>query len=197
MTQSKNSRKFLSTQEISGCLSVKFRKANPADLDSIEKIYEDIHSAEENGSQTIGWNIGVYPTRETARDSILRGDMFVLEDGQILGSAVINQIQVDVYYGAPWEMDSESVCVLHTLVIAPQAAGRGYGRAFVAFYERWAKEHDLPELRIDTNARNTAARALYRKLGYKEIAVVPTTFNGIPGVGLVLLEKNLNAFRPA
>ena len=115
----------------------------------------------------------------------------------ILGSAVINKIQVDVYSGAPWEFDTESVCVLHTLVIAPQAAGRGYGRAFVAFYERWAKEHDLPELRIDTNARNAAARALYRKLGYKEIAVVPTTFNGIPGVDLVLLEKNLNAFRPA
>ena len=195
--QSKNSRRFLSAKEISGCSSVNFRKANPADLDSIEKIYDDIHAAEENGSQTTGWIRGVYPTRETARDSILRGDMFVLEDGQILGSAVINQIQVDVYSGAPWEFDTESVCVLHTLVIAPQSAGRGYGRAFVAFYERWAKEHDLPELRIDTNARNAAARALYRKLGYKEIAVVPTTFNGIPGVDLVLLEKNLNAFRPA
>ena len=44
--------------------------------------------------------------------------------------------------------------------------------------------------RIDTNARNTAARAMYRKLGYKEIGTVPTTFNGIPGVDLVLLEKN-------
>ena len=50
---------------------------------------------------------------------------------------------------------------------------------------------------IDTNVRNTAARALYRKLGYKEIAIVPTTFNGIPGFNLVLLEKNLNAFWPA
>ena len=75
---------------------MKFRKANPADLDSIEKIYDDIHAAEENGSQTTGWIRCVYPTRETARDSILRGDMFVLEDGEILGSAVINQIQVDV-----------------------------------------------------------------------------------------------------
>ena len=59
------------------------------------------------------------------------------------------------------------------------------------FYEWWAKEHDLPELRIDTNARNTAARGMYQKLGYKEIGIVPTTFNGIPGVYLVLLEKNL------
>ena len=86
---------------------------------------------------------------------------------------------------------TDLVCVLHTLVISPDAVGRGYGRAFVEFYEWWAKEHNLSELRIDTNARNTAARAMYHKLGYKEIGTVLTTFNGIPGVELVLLEKNL------
>ena len=47
------------------------------------------------------------------------------------------------------------------------------------------------ELRIDTNARNVAARAMYKKLGYKEIGIVPTVFNGIPDVQLVLLEKYL------
>ena len=47
------------------------------------------------------------------------------------------------------------------------------------------------ELRIDTNARNVTARTLYQKLGYKEIGIVPTVFNGIPGVNLVLLEKHL------
>ena len=114
-----------------------------------------------------------------------------MEGGKVIGAGIINQTQVDVYYGAPWEHDTDLVCVLHTLVISPDAARRGYGRAFVEFYEWWAKEHNLPELRIDTNARNTAARAMYRKLGYKEIGTVPTTFNGIPGVDLVLLEKNL------
>ena len=167
------------------------RKASASDLDSIEQIYNDIHTAEENGKQTIGWMRGIYPTRKTAEDAISRGDMFVLEDGEILGSAIINQIQVDCYAGAPWEYETDNACVLHTLVISPAAAGRGFGRAFVAFYERWAAEHGLPELRMDTNARNTAARAMYRKLGYKEAGIVPTVFNGIPGVYLVLLEKNL------
>ncbi len=167
------------------------REANISDLDYIVEIYDDIHSAEENGYQTIGWMRGVYPTRKTAEESILRGDMFVMEDGKIIGAGIINQTQVDVYYGAPWEHDTDSVCVLHTLVISPQTARKGYGRAFVGFYEWWAKEHGFPELRIDTNARNKAARAMYRKLGYKEIGIVPVTFNGIPGVDLVLLEKFL------
>ena len=86
---------------------------------------------------------------------------------------------------------SFDVCVLHTLVISPSAFRRGLGRAFVEFYESWAKEHGFYELRIDTNVKNAGARAMYRKLGYKEIGVVPTVFNGIPDVNLVLLEKNL------
>ena len=167
------------------------REATITDLNSIEKIYNDIHTAEENGIQTIGWMRGIYPTRKTAEESIRRGDMFVLEDERILGAGIINQMQVDVYYGAPWEYETDAVCVLHTLVISPGASRKGYGCAFVEFYERWAKEHGLPELRIDTNARNKAARTMYQKMGYKEIGIVPTTFNGIPGVDLVLLEKNL------
>ena len=46
-------------------------------------------------------------------------------------------------------------------------------------------------LRMDTNARNLRARALYARLGYSEAGIVPTTFNGIPGVQLVCLEKVL------
>ena len=167
------------------------RKATAADLDAIEQIYEDIHTAEEKGAATIGWIRGIYPTRKTAEAAVLRDDMFVLEDGEIIGTGIINRTQVDVYYGAPWRFDTDKVCVLHTLVISPKVSGRGYGRAFVEYYEQWALDHNLPELRIDTNAKNSAARAMYKKMGYEEIGIVPTVFNGIPGVDLVLLEKNL------
>lgn len=48
-----------------------------------------------------------------------------------------------------------------------------------------------PYLRMDTNARNLRARELYAKLGYAEPGIVGRTFNGIPGVRLVCLEKRL------
>ena len=83
------------------------------------------------------------------------------------------------------------MCVLHTLVISPEASGRGLGKAFVRFYEDYALAHGCRELRMDTNERNAAARAMYRKLGYRETGIVPTVFNGIPDVRLVLLEKHL------
>lgn len=44
-------------------------------------------------------------------------------------------------------------------------------------------------MRLDTNEKNVRARRMYKTLGYREIGIVDTTFNGIPGVELVLLEK--------
>ena len=170
------------------------RRAMVFDLPGVEKIYGQIHDAEEAGIITTGWLRGVYPVRDTAEAALQRGDLFVMEEeNRLCGAALINQLQIDVYADAPWEYDvpADQVCVLHTLVISPRRRGRGLGTQFVRFYEEYALEHEWPELRIDTNARNAQARAMYEKLGFKEIAIVPTVFNGIPKVDLVLLEKHL------
>ena len=161
------------------------RKAARADLDAVCRIYDQIHTAEERG---------VYPERETAEAALARGDLFVQEqNGEIVGTAILNQTQVDSYAGANWRYDApdSEVMVLHTLVIDPEAKSRGLGREFAAFYEGYALAHGCRYLRIDTNARNARARRFYQKLGYAEIGVVPCMFNGIAGVQLVLLEKRL------
>lgn len=169
-------------------MSITFRKAAAADLDAVTAIYDAIIAEEEAGRAVTGWKCGIYPVRATAEAALTRGDLFVAElDGRVAAAAVLNQIQVDVYAGAPWEHDApdEEIFVMHTLVVDPAAGRRGLGRAFETFYEA------CRYLRIDTNVRNTRARALYQKLGYKEIAVAPCTFNGLDGVQLVLLEKAL------
>ena len=170
------------------------RKAVEADIPAVAAIYEKLHTEEENGRATIGWIRGVYPTEETARQALARDDLFVQEEGgHIVGAAIINQTQVDAYEGGQWTIGAEDteVMVLHTLVIDPEAAGRGYGKRFVAFYEDFAREKGCKVLRMDTNCRNTRARAVYQTLGYREAGIVPCVFNGIRGVELVLLEKSL------
>lgn len=170
------------------------RKASAADLEPIGRIYDAIHTQEEAGLAVIGWIRGVYPTDDTAREAIQAGEMFVMvEDGQVLAAAKINRTQDPAYAGAHWADDApeDQVMVLHTLVVAPWAAGRGIGTSFVAFYEAYARENGCPYLRMDTNARNAAARALYKRLGYRESDIVPCVFNGIEGVQLVCLEKTL------
>ncbi len=174
------------------------RHALASDLDAIAEIYDHIHTAEENGDATIGWIRGVYPERSTAEAALERGDLFVLTDeieGQniIVGTALLNQIQVDVYRDAAWEYPcaDEEVMVMHTLVSDPYVKGHGYGRAFAEYYESYALENGCHYLRIDTNERNQSARKFYSKMGYKEIGIAPCEFNGIPGVHLVLLEKKI------
>ena len=170
------------------------RLATEKDIPAIAEIYDEIHTDEEAGKLSIGWQRGVYPTAQTAADSVAKGDMFVCEkDGKIVAAAKINKEQVDVYEGAGWEhpASNEEVCVLHTLVVSPKAMTAGIGREFVNFYENYALEIGCPYLRMDTNERNERARAFYKKVGYKEIGIVPCVFNGIDGVNLVLLEKKL------
>ena len=174
---------------------MKIRKANANDIDDVERIYDAIHLAEKAGEAQIGWEMGVYPVRQTAEDALKRDDLFVLEeDGLIIGSGIINQNQVDVYADADWryKADPSEVMVFHTLVIDPDKKGKGYGRAFMKFYGEYALKNHCNYLRIDTNEKNKVARRIYQSLGYEEVDVIPCTFHGLEGVNLVLIEKALN-----
>lgn len=171
-----------------------FRKAEKADIFDIVEIYDLIHGEEEAGRLKIGWVKDVYPTEEDALKALERDDLYVMEtEGCVVACGIINRIQVDVYEGAPWKYPAEDkdVMVLHTLCVDPRCMRQHYGTHFVEFYEFHAREMGCSCLRLDTNVINFNARAMYMKLGYKEIAIVPCTFNGIDNVDLVLLEKHL------
>lgn len=173
---------------------IKILNAAKTDINSIEKIYEGIHDCEEKGLTVTGWIRNVYPTRKTAEDALVRGDLFVLkDDDKAVAAAIINQTQVDEYKDASWRhnVKDNEVMVLHGLAVDPLENGKGYGRTFVAFYEDYAKQHGCTALRMDTNVKNTRARGLYQKLGYEEVGIVKCEFNGIPNVQLVCLEKYL------
>lgn len=170
------------------------RKGTRNDIESIATIYEKLLDNQDQNKVTIGWIRNVYPTQETAIEALESDELFVLEDNhQIVGAARINQIQVPDYAKARWEypVSDNEVMVMHTLVIDPECSGHGYGTQFVKFYEDYSLQHDCHYLRIDTNAKNKNARALYKKLGFKEIDIVPCIFNGIPDVQLVCLEKKI------
>lgn len=173
-----------------------FRKATINDIGAIAEIYDKIIARDKGGNSSTGWIKDVYPTKETALAALGRDDLFVLEnDGGICGAAVINQIQVPEYSQAAWDnadAPDYKVMVLHTLVIDPDCSGKGYGTAFVRFYENYSKENNCPYLRMDTNEKNISARRLYAHLGYREAGIVKCEFNGIKGVNLVCLEKTLD-----
>ncbi len=168
------------------------RKAVESDIAAVAKIYSDIHTQEESGLVSIGWIRQIYPTEATARNALTNDELFVMEeDGHIVAAARINQTQEPMYAQGNWRYpaDASHVMVLHTLVVSPSAARKGYGCQFVEFYESYARDNGCTVLRMDTNAKNVNARRMYKNLGYAEADIVSCQFNGIPDVQLVLLEK--------
>ena len=170
------------------------RKAENQDIPAVARIYQHIHAQEQAKNIQIGWLPGVYPVEATARQALMRDDLFVYEqDGEILAAAIINQNQMDAYVHGNWfyPAPANQILVLHTLVVEPTAGGLGIGKAFVRFYEQYAAAKHCTVLRMDTNKINQRARGMYRKLGFREAGIISCNFNGIPNVQLVLLEKKI------
>ncbi len=171
-----------------------FRLAKESDVDSITAIYDLIHGEEEKGNTTCGWKRGIYPVKSTAEQAVKRGDMFVLEEnGEIVASGIMNSDCNEVYHKITWNYPckDEEALILHTLTVSPKHFNKGYGKKFFEFYENFAREHGYSVLRIDTQAKNLRARAIYKKLGYIEADIVPCDFCGIKNIQLVLLEKKV------
>jgi ribosomal protein S18 acetylase RimI-like enzyme len=61
------------------------------------------------------------------------------------------------------------VAEVKSMYVAPAARGRGLGRRLLGRLERIAAEHGCRAVRLDTASHMTAAIALYRDLGYREI----------------------------
>lgn len=62
---------------------------------------------------------------------------------------------------------------LYSLVVAPQARGRGVAQALVDAAESLARQRGGVGVRLEVRTDNLPARALYARLGYAELAVLP------------------------
>lgn len=168
------------------------RKAIPADLPAIAAIYDAIHDLEARGDIVVGWQRDVYPTADTAREAVDLGEMYVLEDrGDVVASGRINARQMPAYAQVKWRCAApdDKVLVLHTLTVDPSRQGRGFARQFLRFYEDLARQRGCAALRIDTNARNAAARAMYQGTATSNAALFPAPSTAFPGSASCVLRK--------
>lgn len=171
------------------------RSGEERDIAAIVGIYDRILAKEEQSGSFTGWKRGVYPTGEDVRSMLADGELYVMEEnGTVVAAARINHTPVPEYAQVRWafrEEDPNKVLIIHTLVVDPACAGKGYGSAFIRFYEDMGRALGCTCLRMDTNITNRPARRLYAHLGYREADVVSCVFNGLRGIQLVCLEKAL------
>ena len=169
------------------------RQAAIADLDDIEKGYQE-HFAHEKkyGAYTV-FQEGVYPTREIAKTAIQNGTLYVYEEnGAVLGSMIINRQQPDEYKKIEWisKASDEKVQVIHLLMVRPSAVGKGIGSSLVHYAVDIAKQCSCVAVRLDTGKQNIPAVSLYKKLGFQLVTVLPMKVGGaIPHNEHLFFEK--------
>ena len=170
------------------------RLATPADLSQAADIYEEILDREAQGPVYTNWQRGRYPTRDTARQALEEGTLWVLEEeGAVCGCVNLNGVQLPEYSQIPWSIPAapEEVGVIHTLVIRPSLSGRGLARRLVNFCEEELRRQGKRTVRLDTYEGNLPANTMYPKLGYTFVDGTEFFFQGFIREILNCYDKKL------
>ena len=108
----------------------------------------------------------------------------VYEDaGEVQGFVTYDQFRGGVGYAHTME---------HTIILAPQAAGKGAGRALMDAACGQAKAESVHSLWAGISAENAAGVAFHEKVGFDHVAVLPEVGRKFGRwFDLVLMQKRL------
>ena len=147
-----------------------FRKAEKVDFSQIRSLYWNLIDQDQDDPSFPHWKKGIHPSDEMILDSIDKGDLYVLADGEEIAACVrANDEKVEGYADAPWQVDSDDIIVLHVLAVHPDHRGKGLARRLVENVIEQERKAGKKALRLDVIENNTTAERLYQKLGFRYI----------------------------
>lgn len=145
------------------------RQAAEADLDAVERLYDELNGYLETHVNYPGWKKGVYPVRADAQEGLDAGELYVAErGGEVVGTMICLHRQGEVYRSVQWAVEYDvPVMVMHVVAVHPRAFGSGVGEALMAHAQQLAREQGLRAIRLDTYEKNLPAARLYERCGFQ------------------------------
>lgn len=105
------------------------------------------------------------------------------EEGEVVGFATYSQFRAGVGYARAME---------HTVILGPEARGRGLGRALMSAVEDHARVRDVHSMIAGVSSENEPGIAFHTAIGYAEVARIPQVgWKFDRWMDLVLLQKFL------
>lgn len=151
-------------------MPIALRRAEPADVPAIEAL---VAAAYAHYVARIGRAPGPMGDDYAARVAAGEASLALDPAGAIVGLLVL-------------ELRDGAAPLLDNVAVAPRAQGQGVGRALIAHAEAAARRRGAGSLRLYTHEKMIENIALYRRLGFAEIARIDEK-----GFRRVYMEKAL------
>ncbi|PWJ26711.1 GNAT family acetyltransferase [Branchiibius hedensis] len=94
-----------------------------------------------------------------------------IDGNEIMIARDVDGQRIGVLWMSVRSHGDEEYAWIYDIEVDPQVRNRGYGRALMLAAEEWTRQKGLTSLQLNVFGGNTAARALYRSLGFVENAV--------------------------
>lgn len=143
--------------------------ADAAEYDAVLDFYRLVTERMQGRSNSGGWKWGVYPALSFLKESLDRGELYVMrEENGYLAAVILNSSANEGYEGLPWKADCspEEVLIPHALAVRPDRWNQGVGRLVAQDVLRIAREQRKKAVRLDVLGTNLAARRLYPSVGF-------------------------------
>lgn len=146
-----------------------------ADIDELEKLYNELNDYLAATINYPGWIKGIYPIREDAVAGVNDNMLYVARtDGRIAGSVILNHQPEKAYENVRWKMELDYSCifVIHTFVVHPSFLKKGVGHALMDYSLELAQRSGIKSVRLDVYEKNLPAISLYEKCGFEYVDTV-------------------------
>ena len=146
-------------------MTIKYRKAEPNDIEEICSIVHDAVDVMER-DHIFQWD-DLYPAKRDFQEDIKKSQLFVgLVNGQIAVIYTLNQECDKEYENGKWKYKDEPFYIIHRLCVNPTFQNTGIAKATLLHIEKQLKEIDIHVIRLDVFSNNPFALRLYNSLGY-------------------------------
>ena len=170
---------------------VTVRLAAPEDAATFAEIHEEV--VQWLWARGIyQWQPETFPSTRVMKwieNAIARGEVYLAcDDGAVIGAVILQEADPDTWGEASL---ADPASYIHGLRVRRSAAGRGVGRALIAWAERELAARGKRLARLDCWAANDALCAYYERAGYRRVGTRTFTDGPKPFVA-ALFEKALD-----